>query len=184
MSQQNKTEKLREGLRGETLGERIHNIRECFGLSMEQFGQAIGVDKSYISRIESNKNSNLGRDKLMAIEEKYRISKEWLLTGAGCATMKPTAFHATHSQLGVASSYDTVNDNDKKRLDEISDQRKEISCELGVLNTRDAELLAEYLEIMRRNGLIRDLTDEERKRIDDQINRRRAERRNRLLEQP
>ena len=62
--------------------DRIREIRKIHGLSMEKFGEKIGITKSSVSLLESGKNSPSERTILLICNE-FKINKEWLVTGEG-----------------------------------------------------------------------------------------------------
>ena len=65
-----------------TEGERIQKIRTYNDMTLEEFGQKIGVDKSSLSKIEKGKR-NLTKQQLNSICIVYGVSEEWLKTGKG-----------------------------------------------------------------------------------------------------
>lgn len=65
-----------------TQGERIRELRKSLKLTMEQFGEKIGVTKSTISNIE-NGNRNATEHMLKSICREYRVNYFWLIEGTG-----------------------------------------------------------------------------------------------------
>lgn len=61
---------------------RIKRIRTDAGLSMEKFGERIGITKSSVSLLESGKN-NPSEQTIKLICKEFNINKDWLLTGGG-----------------------------------------------------------------------------------------------------
>lgn len=64
------------------MNERVKQIRLALGLSGEKFGQALGVQRNAISRIETGKNG-LSEQMLLAICREYGVNETWLRTGEG-----------------------------------------------------------------------------------------------------
>lgn len=62
--------------------ERIREVREHFGLSMEKFGARIGIGKTSISLLESGKN-NPSVQTVALICCEFGVSERWLRTGEG-----------------------------------------------------------------------------------------------------
>lgn len=62
--------------------DRIKKIRADNRLSMEKFGERIGITKSSVSLLESGKN-NPSEQTIKLICKEFSINKEWLLTGKG-----------------------------------------------------------------------------------------------------
>lgn len=65
-----------------TCGERVKIIRKEKKLTLEKFGEPLGVGKTAISMIENNVN-NLTDQMLMSICRVYDINEEWLRNGTG-----------------------------------------------------------------------------------------------------
>lgn len=65
-----------------TQGERIKEIRKKRKLTLEKFGERLGVTKVAISNIE-NGNRNLTEQMAISICREYNIDKTWLTTGEG-----------------------------------------------------------------------------------------------------
>lgn len=62
--------------------DRIKKIRIDNKLSMEKFGERIGITKASVSRIESGEN-NPSDQTIILICKEFGVNKEWLLTGIG-----------------------------------------------------------------------------------------------------
>ena len=66
-----------------TVGERVKELRKnILGLSMEAFGEKLGVKKAEISNIE-NGNRNLTEQMAKSICREYRVNYFWLTEGDG-----------------------------------------------------------------------------------------------------
>lgn len=65
-----------------TEGERIKQIRKNNGMTLEQFGNKVGVAKTTISRIENGVN-NITEQMRKSICREFRIDPIWLETGEG-----------------------------------------------------------------------------------------------------
>lgn len=65
-----------------TQGERIRELRKTLKMTMEQFGEKIGVTKSTISNIE-NGNRNATEHMVKSICREYSVDYIWLTTGDG-----------------------------------------------------------------------------------------------------
>nr|DAX99377.1 MAG TPA: helix-turn-helix domain protein [Caudoviricetes sp.] len=70
-----------------TQGERVKEVRKFKKMSMEQFGERLGVQKSAISKIEKGDRS-LTEQMLKAICREFNINEEWLRTGDGDMPLK------------------------------------------------------------------------------------------------
>lgn len=71
------------------MNNRIKQVRKEAGLTMEKFGEQIGVTKALISMLESGKQE-LSTQTLKAICREFNVNEEWLKTGEG----------EMHTQLG------------------------------------------------------------------------------------
>lgn len=66
-----------------TPGDRIKILRASYlGLTLEQFGNALGVGKTAISKLEKNER-NLTKQMAKAICREYSVNYTWLTTGEG-----------------------------------------------------------------------------------------------------
>ncbi len=62
--------------------ERIKELRKTLDLTLEEFGNKIGVTKTTISRIENGVNS-VTNQMLTSICREFNVNEEWLRTGEG-----------------------------------------------------------------------------------------------------
>ena len=65
-----------------TQGERVKIIRKALGLTLEAFGEKLGVTKQTVSRIENNVN-NLTEQMIKSICREFKVDYIWLTTGEG-----------------------------------------------------------------------------------------------------
>lgn len=65
-----------------TQGERVKEIRRSLKLTLEKFGERLGVGKTAISKIEKGEN-NLSSQMMKAICNEYRVNFEYLESGIG-----------------------------------------------------------------------------------------------------
>lgn len=63
-------------------GERVKEIRKALGLTLEKFGEKLGVGKTAISNIE-NGNRNLTEQMTKSICREFSVDYIWLTTGKG-----------------------------------------------------------------------------------------------------
>ncbi|MDO5147752.1 MAG: helix-turn-helix transcriptional regulator [Eubacteriales bacterium] len=65
-----------------TQGERVKELRSYLNLTLEKFGDRLGVTKTTISRIEKGER-NLTDQMSKSICREFNVSEEWLKTGCG-----------------------------------------------------------------------------------------------------
>lgn len=65
-----------------TQNERVKEVRKSLGLTMERFGNKVGVTKTAISNIE-NGNRNLTEQMTKSICREFSVDYIWLTTGEG-----------------------------------------------------------------------------------------------------
>ena len=63
-------------------GERVREVRKTLGLTLEKFGERLGLKKNAISQIETGKNS-LTEQNTKAICREFGVDYIWLTTGDG-----------------------------------------------------------------------------------------------------
>lgn len=64
------------------MNERIKEIRKDLGMTLEKFGEPIGLKKSALSLLESGRNALTDRT-IKDICRVYNVNEEWLRTGEG-----------------------------------------------------------------------------------------------------
>lgn len=65
-----------------TPGERVKRIRKEKKLTLERFGEKVGVTKQTISRIENGINA-LTEQMVLSICREFNVNEEWLRAGKG-----------------------------------------------------------------------------------------------------
>lgn len=65
-----------------TYGERVKEIRKFYNLTLEKFGDRIGMKKNSVSQIENGKNS-LTEQTIKSICREFNVDYIWLTTGKG-----------------------------------------------------------------------------------------------------
>lgn len=65
-----------------TNGERVNEVRKSLGLTLEKFGEKLGVTKTTISRIEKGVN-NLTDQMAISICREYNVNYDYLMYGEG-----------------------------------------------------------------------------------------------------
>ena len=65
-----------------TQGERIREVRKALGLTLEKFGEKIGMKKNSVSQLENGKNS-VTEQVVKAICREYNVDYMWWTTGDG-----------------------------------------------------------------------------------------------------
>lgn len=65
-----------------TQGERVKEVRKVLNLTLDKFGEKLGVTKTTISRIEKGVN-NLTDQMAKGICREYNVNEEWLRNGTG-----------------------------------------------------------------------------------------------------
>lgn len=65
-----------------TQGERVKEVRKSLGLTLEKFGEKLGVTKVAISNIEKG-NRNLTEQMTKSICREFSVDYMWLTTGEG-----------------------------------------------------------------------------------------------------
>ena len=64
------------------LNERVKEIRKKLGLTLDKFGERLGVGKAALSRIENGSNG-VTEQMFKSICREFSISEEWLRNGTG-----------------------------------------------------------------------------------------------------
>lgn len=88
---------------GATLNERVKQLRKTLDLTMEKFGDRLGVKKNSISQIESGKNS-LTEQMIKAICREFDVDEEWLRYGTGSMFIERTRDEEIAKFIGTIQS--------------------------------------------------------------------------------
>lgn len=91
-----------------TQGERVKKIRKSLNLTLEKFGEKLGVGKTAISNIEKG-SRNLTEQMTKAICREYGVDYIWLTTGEG------EMFIETDDDFMERIDRIMVNENDARR---------------------------------------------------------------------
>lgn len=114
-----------------TQGERVKEIRKSLGLTLEKFGEKLGVGKTAISKIEKGENS-LTEQMTKSICREYGVDYIWLTSGEG--------------EMFVESDDDFF-----ERIDRImageNETRKNMFKSLLYASDEDIEALARIIEL-------------------------------------
>jgi transcriptional regulator with XRE-family HTH domain len=114
-----------------TQGERVKELRKTLSLTLEKFGQRIGVGKSTISDIENGRRS-LSEHMTKSICREFSVDYMWLTTGEG--------------EMFVESDDDFF-----ERIDRImageNETRKNMFKSLLYASDEDIEALARIIEL-------------------------------------
>ena len=93
--------------------ERIKEVRKALGLTLDRFGEHVGMKKSSISQVESGVNA-VSNQLRTAVCREFHVREEWLRTGEG-----EMFEERTPDQAIIDFAADLVNVDDaafKKRL--------------------------------------------------------------------
>lgn len=112
-------------------GERVKEIRKTLGLTLEKFGEKVGVTKQTVSRIENGVN-NLTEQMTKAICREFSVDYIWLTTGEG--------------EMFVDSDDDFLEKIDRIMTGE-SDIRKNAIKALVNASTEDIEALDRLIDL-------------------------------------
>lgn len=85
-----------------TQGERIKELRKSLGLTLEKFGERLGVGKTAISKIERGENG-LTDQMRTSICREFLVNESWLLDGTGEMMRDMNDEDAAHIASRIAS---------------------------------------------------------------------------------
>ncbi len=114
-----------------TQGERVREVRKTLGLTLEKFGEKIGMKKNSVSQIENGKN-NVTDANVKAICREFNVDYIWLTTGEG--------------EMFVDSDDDFIEKIDRIMAGE-SDIRKNAIKALVNASTEDIEALDRLIDL-------------------------------------
>lgn len=118
------------------MNERIKTLRKTLNLTLEQFGERVGVTKMTISRIENGKN-NVTEQMCKSICREFNIREDWLKNGTG------EMFEDLSEDEKIASILGSVfTDTDS----EIYDFKMAVFRELGKLDEKDWTVIRKLVD--------------------------------------
>lgn len=119
-----------------TQGERIKEIRKANSLTLEKFGERIGMKKSSVSQLENGINS-VTEQTLISICREFNVNERWLRIGEGEMFIRLSEDEETANivqnllgsstggfyniVLEIAKSYKKLSPTSQKALDELAD---------------------------------------------------------------
>lgn len=119
--------------------DRIKTIRTERHLSMEKFGERIGITRSSVCKLENGEN-NPSEQTIRLICQEFSINEHWLRTGEGEPTIKRTR----NQEIGAFANevMNLPEENIKKRLIEA----------LIKLDERDWEVIAKIANSLKEDA--------------------------------
>lgn len=114
-----------------TQGERVKETRKTLGLTLEKFGERLGLKKNTLSAIETGRNA-LTEQNTIAICREFNVDYIWLTTGNG--------------EMFVESDDDFTEKIDRIMAGE-NDTRKNIFKALLYASDEDIEALARIMNL-------------------------------------
>lgn len=73
------------------MNERIKKLRKTLGLTLEKFGERLGVKRNSVSQWE-NGNNNVSDQVRKSICREFGVNEEWLLSGSGPMFIQSSTF--------------------------------------------------------------------------------------------
>lgn len=121
-------------------GERVKEIRKTKGMTLEKFGERVGVTKQTVSRIENGVNA-LTEQMLISICREFNVNEGWLRNGDG------EMFVPLPEEDEVAAYVSQLLDPDNDFLDLIV----EIMRTYSQLDPKSQEVLLEFSRKLKEN---------------------------------
>ena len=90
---------------GVVLNERLKLLRKELHITLDQFGERVGVTKSAISNIE-NGNRSLTEQMIKSICREFDVNEEWLRNGEGSMFVERTRDEEIAKFIGTIQSVD------------------------------------------------------------------------------
>ncbi len=106
-----------------TQGERVKTLRKALNLTLEKFGDPLGVGKTAISKIENNERG-LTDQMIKAICREFGVNELWLRTGEG--EMKKTLQGEDRFSLNIGKLQNTDNETLIRWVNAIAETNPEL----------------------------------------------------------
>lgn len=94
----------------ETLGKKIRKIRDDNGMKQIEFATMLDIDRSYLSKIESDKMIP-GRDLLIKISNEFNIPIDWLIDNTSSSH---TIFTKNQKEVMLLQAFRQLPENEAK----------------------------------------------------------------------
>ena len=135
--------------------DRIREVREHFGLSMEKFGSRIGIGKASISLLESGKN-NPSVQTITLICREFGVNEQWLRTGEGemfeqtrasVLDRLSTEYDLSREQRSVIEAFLDLDPQERdvilKYVHNVFDRSAESAAQSTAIPAKEAQRIAE-----------------------------------------
>lgn len=135
--------------------DRIREVREHFGLSMEKFGSRIGIGKASISLLESGKN-NPSVQTITLICREFGVNEQWLRTGEGemfeqtrasVLDRLSTEYDLSREQRSVIEAFLDLDPQERdvilKYVHNVFDRSAESAAQSAAIPDKEAQRIAE-----------------------------------------
>lgn len=119
-----------------TYGERVKEVRKLRELTLEKFGEKLGVGKTAISNIE-NGNRNLTGQMIKAICREFNVNESWLRTGEGGSENMFKKEYLENEYTAYAMEIGNG----------ASDMMKKVIIKYGRLSPQDRKIIDDALEL-------------------------------------
>lgn len=113
------------------MNERIKELRKALGLTLEKFGDRVGVTKQTVSRIENGKN-NVTEQMFKSIVREFNVNPEWLESGKG-------------EMLATLSTHDQIEKIVTTALNGEDDFRIQVFTALGEMTDAEWDLVRNFV---------------------------------------
>lgn len=113
------------------MNERVKELRKALGLTLEKFGERVGVTKSGISKLERGERS-VTDQMLISIVREFNVNEQWLRTGEG-------------EMFAAASTHDQVEHIVQQALKGNDDFRIQVFTALGEMTDAEWDLVRNFV---------------------------------------
>ena len=113
------------------MNERVKELRKALGLTLEKFGDRVGVTKQTVSRIENGVN-NVTDQMFKSIVREFNVNEQWLRTGEG-------------EMFAAASTHDQVEHIVQQALKGNDEFRIQVFTALGEMTDAEWDLVRNFV---------------------------------------
>ena len=113
------------------MNKRVKEVRKALGLTLEKFGERVGMKKSGLSQVENGSNS-VSNQLFSAIVREFNVNEQWLRTGEG-------------EMFAAASTHDQVEHIVQQALKGNDDFRIQVFTALGEMTDAEWDLVRNFV---------------------------------------
>lgn len=117
------------------MNERVKELRKALGLTLQKFGDRVGMKRNSLSQVENGTNG-VSNQLFSAIVREFNVNEQWLRTGEG-------------EMFAAASTHDQVEHIVQQALKGNDEFRIQVFTALGEMTDEEWDMVKRFVEKLR-----------------------------------